>query len=182
MCHMVDILAKIIYCFIQIKYLIRQTHNVVLYFNKNTNTTILYFIFCNKIKYNYVWRSVYFIFYVVRTFHYGMKLYNDQRKAQMFNLFIYLLLPYIFRAFFFSPSSDAGVQLRQLLKSLGYGVSARALALDSFNHDDCLRELWHIKCTDASKLLDPMIRVSDTCETSVFLYRTTLRHNHLSSF
>jgi hypothetical protein len=29
-----------------------------------------------------------------------MKLYNDQRKAQVFNLFIYLLLPYMFRAFF----------------------------------------------------------------------------------
>jgi hypothetical protein len=29
-----------------------------------------------------------------------MKLYNDQRNAQVLNLFIYLLLPYIFRAFF----------------------------------------------------------------------------------
>jgi hypothetical protein len=29
-----------------------------------------------------------------------MKLYNDQRNAQVFNLFIYLLLPYMFRAFF----------------------------------------------------------------------------------
>jgi hypothetical protein len=29
-----------------------------------------------------------------------MKLYNDQRDAQVFNLFIYLLLPYMFRAFF----------------------------------------------------------------------------------
>jgi hypothetical protein len=27
-------------------------------------------------------------------------LYNDQRNAQVFNLFIYLLLPYMFRAFF----------------------------------------------------------------------------------
>jgi hypothetical protein len=26
--------------------------------------------------------------------------YNDQRNAQVFNLFIYLLLPYMFRAFF----------------------------------------------------------------------------------
>jgi hypothetical protein len=38
--------------------------------------------------------------YVVRTVHFGMKLYNDQRNAQVFNLFIYLLLPYMFRAFF----------------------------------------------------------------------------------
>jgi hypothetical protein len=28
------------------------------------------------------------------------KLYNDQRIAQVFNLFVYLLLPYMFRAFF----------------------------------------------------------------------------------
>jgi hypothetical protein len=39
-------------------------------------------------------------FYVVRTVHFGMKLYNDQRNAQVCNLFIYLLLPYMFRAFF----------------------------------------------------------------------------------
>jgi hypothetical protein len=30
----------------------------------------------------------------------SMRLYNDQRNAQVFNLFIYLLLPYMFRAFF----------------------------------------------------------------------------------
>jgi hypothetical protein len=30
----------------------------------------------------------------------GMKLYNDQRNAQVFNLFIYLLLPYMFQTFF----------------------------------------------------------------------------------
>jgi hypothetical protein len=29
-----------------------------------------------------------------------MELYNDQRNAQVFNLFIYLLLPYMFRVFF----------------------------------------------------------------------------------
>jgi hypothetical protein len=29
-----------------------------------------------------------------------MKMYNDQRKAQFFNLFFYLPLPDIFRAFF----------------------------------------------------------------------------------
>jgi hypothetical protein len=27
-------------------------------------------------------------------------LYNDQRNAQVFNLYIYLILPYVFRAFF----------------------------------------------------------------------------------
>jgi hypothetical protein len=39
-------------------------------------------------------------FYVVRTVHFGMKFYNEQSNAQVFNLFIYLLLPYMFRAFF----------------------------------------------------------------------------------
>jgi hypothetical protein len=29
--------------------------------------------------------------YVVRTVHFGMKLYKEQRNAQVFNLFIYLL-------------------------------------------------------------------------------------------
>jgi hypothetical protein len=29
-----------------------------------------------------------------------IKLYNDQRNVQVCNLFIYLLLPYMFRAFF----------------------------------------------------------------------------------
>jgi hypothetical protein len=50
-------------------------------------------------------------FYVVRTVHFGMILSNNQRNAQVFNLFICFLLPYMFRAFF-SPSSEAGVQLR----------------------------------------------------------------------
>src|SRR5215475_2241803 len=63
-------------------------------------------------------------FYVVRTVHFGMKLYNDQRNAQVFNLFIYLLLPYMFRLSII-PFSEAGVQLRQWFKSPGYGVSAR---------------------------------------------------------
>jgi hypothetical protein len=39
-------------------------------------------------------------FYVVRTVHFGMKLYNDQSNAYVFNLDINLLLPYMFRAFF----------------------------------------------------------------------------------
>jgi hypothetical protein len=41
-----------------------------------------------------------YFFYVVRTVHFGMKMYNDQRNAQAFNLFIYLLLPYMFQAVF----------------------------------------------------------------------------------
>jgi hypothetical protein len=39
------------------------------------------------------------IFYVVRAVHFGMNLYNDQRNAQVFNLSVYLLLPYMFWAF-----------------------------------------------------------------------------------
>jgi hypothetical protein len=33
-----------------------------------------------------------FFFNVVKTVHFGMKLYNNQRNAQVFSLFIYLLL------------------------------------------------------------------------------------------
>jgi hypothetical protein len=65
--------------------------------------------------------------YVVRTVHFVMKLYNDQRHAQVFNLFylsIYFCLTCF--GFSFSPSSEAGVQLRQWFKSPGYGLSARA--------------------------------------------------------
>jgi hypothetical protein len=47
------------------------------------------------------------------TVHFEMKLYNDQRNAHVFNLFIYLLLPYMFGLYFRS--------------SPVYGVSARAL-------------------------------------------------------
>jgi hypothetical protein len=32
-------------------------------------------------------------FYVLRIVHFGIKFYNDQRNAQVFNLFVYLLLP-----------------------------------------------------------------------------------------
>jgi hypothetical protein len=38
--------------------------------------------------------------FVVMTVYFGMKLYNDQRNAQVFILFIYLFLPYMFRALF----------------------------------------------------------------------------------
>jgi hypothetical protein len=41
-------------------------------------------------------------FYIVRTVHFGVKLYDDQRNAQVFNIFIYLLPSYTFRAFFYS--------------------------------------------------------------------------------
>jgi hypothetical protein len=40
-----------------------------------------------------------FIVYVVRTVHFGIKLPNDQRNAQVLNLFINLILPYMFWAF-----------------------------------------------------------------------------------
>jgi hypothetical protein len=76
-------------------------------------------------------------------------LYNDQRNAQVFNLCIYLLLPYMFQAFF-SPSSEAGVQIQQWFKSAGYGVSAPALlaqALITYPAD-----LNHYRnCTPASE-------------------------------
>jgi hypothetical protein len=41
-----------------------------------------------------------YVFSAVRSVHFGMKLYNDQRNAHVFNIFIYLLLPYMFRDFF----------------------------------------------------------------------------------
>jgi hypothetical protein len=65
-------------------------------------------------------------FYVVRTVHFGMKLYNDKRNAQVFNLFIYFFCLACF-GLSFSPSSEASVQLRQWFTSPGYGLSARAL-------------------------------------------------------
>jgi hypothetical protein len=33
------------------------------------------------------------------TVQFGVELCNEQRNAQVFNLFIYLLLPYMFRGF-----------------------------------------------------------------------------------
>jgi hypothetical protein len=61
--------------------------------------------------------------YVVKTVHFGIKLYNDQHNAQVFK-FIYL---------FSSPSHVSGFLLAHLQKQVynfkpaGYGVSARAL-------------------------------------------------------
>jgi hypothetical protein len=55
-------------------------------------------IFCIGFRNDDVTKS---ILYVVRTVYFGMKLYNDQRNApQFFNLSVYSLLPYMFRAFF----------------------------------------------------------------------------------
>jgi hypothetical protein len=49
--------------------------------------------------------------------HFGMKMYNDQRNAQVFNLFINLFLPYMFWAFFqaifrgsCTPASEDGLK------------------------------------------------------------------------
>jgi hypothetical protein len=58
----------------------------------------------------------------------NLKLYNDLRKANIFNLSICFCLTSF--GLSISPSSEAGVQLRQWFKSPGYGVSARALKPD----------------------------------------------------
>jgi uncharacterized membrane protein len=57
-----------------------------------------------------IYLEIYLTFYVVRAVYLGMKFYNDQRNGHVFNLFIYLLLPYMFRLSL-SPSSKAGIQL-----------------------------------------------------------------------
>jgi hypothetical protein len=54
------------------------------------------------------------IFYVGRTVHFGMKLYNDQRNAHVFNCLSIYFCPTRF-GLSFSPSSGAGVQFRQWL-------------------------------------------------------------------
>jgi hypothetical protein len=68
------------------------------------------------------------MFYVVRTVHFEMKLYNNQRNAQVF--LIYFLICFCLTCFglSLSLSSEAGVQTRQWFKSAGYGVSATATA------------------------------------------------------
>jgi hypothetical protein len=45
-------------------------------------------------------RNDYGIFNIMRTVHFGMKLYNDQRNAKAINLFVKLLLPCMFRGSF----------------------------------------------------------------------------------
>jgi hypothetical protein len=65
-------------------------------------------------------------FYIIRTAHFVMKLYNDQRNALAFSLF-YLSIFFCLACFgfSFSPFSEARLQLRQWFKSPGYGVSPR---------------------------------------------------------
>jgi hypothetical protein len=72
-------------------------------------------------------KQLYFKCYVVRTVHFGMKLYNDQRNAQVFKfiLFIYYFCLTSF-GLSFSPLSEGGVQHWQWFKTAGYGVSALA--------------------------------------------------------
>jgi hypothetical protein len=55
------------------------------------------------------------------------EMYNDQLYVQIYNLF-YLSIYFSISCFAlsFSPSSYAGVQLRQWFRSPGYGVSAQA--------------------------------------------------------
>jgi hypothetical protein len=62
------------------------------------------------------------LFCVVRIVHFGMKLYNDQYNACIFNLFISLLLPYMFQAFF-------SAHLQRLVYNFGRGSSLSAWAL-----------------------------------------------------
>jgi hypothetical protein len=61
--------------------------------------------------------SYIFYFYVVGTVNFGMKLYNNQRNAQVVNLFINNF--YLICFGLFSPSSGAGVQIRRGSSLLG---------------------------------------------------------------
>jgi hypothetical protein len=67
---------------------------------------------------------VFVVIVVVRTVHFGMKFYNDHRKARVFNVFIYLLVPYMFRAFF-KPIFRSKCTNSAVVEVLGYGISAR---------------------------------------------------------
>jgi hypothetical protein len=49
------------------------------------------------------------------TVYFGMKLYNDERNSQVFNLFIYLLPPYMFQGFL--------VHLKRQVYKFGSGLS-----------------------------------------------------------
>jgi hypothetical protein len=68
-----------------------------------------------------------FLIYVIRTVHFGMKLYYDKRNAQVFNLFIYLLLPYMFRVLF-EPIFRGRYTTSAVVQVSWVGFSARALA------------------------------------------------------
>jgi hypothetical protein len=71
-------------------------------------------------------------------------LYNNQRNAHVFTLFIYLLLLTCF-GIYFRPSSEAGVQFQQCFKSPVYGISTRVLT-------QYPRDLNHCRnCTPASE-------------------------------
>jgi hypothetical protein len=54
---------------------------------------------------------------------YLLILYNDQRNAQVFNLFIYLLLPDMFRAFF-KPVVKGRYTTSAVIQVSWYGFSA----------------------------------------------------------
>jgi hypothetical protein len=90
-------------------------------------------------------------FYVVRTVQFGMKLYNDQRNAQVFNLSIYFCRTCF--GFSFSPSSEVGVQIRQWFKSSGYGVSV-PLLWAIYHH--AYRSPW-MHQVECSRQLHPLI-------------------------
>jgi hypothetical protein len=68
-----------------------------------------------------------------------LKLYNDQRNAQVFNLYIYIYIYFCLTCFglYFSPSSEVGVQIRQWLKSAGYGISVQALTPYPADFNNC---------------------------------------------
>jgi hypothetical protein len=78
-------------------------------------------VVCGLIFWDLVRQDLIF-FCIVRTVQFGMKLYNDQRNAQvLINLSIYFCLTCF--GLSFSPSSEAGVQFQQWFKSPGYGVT-----------------------------------------------------------
>jgi hypothetical protein len=66
-----------------------------------------------------------YLFYVVRTLHFEMKMYNNQRNAQVF-LSPYLLLPYMFQAFFKPIFNRHCIQIQQSFYSPRFVVSVRA--------------------------------------------------------
>jgi hypothetical protein len=93
-----------------------------------THLNITDFNFINRHIFYFGYAVILILVFFVRTLYFGMELYNDQLNAQFFNLFylsIYFCLTCF--GFSFSLSSEAGIQIRQWLKSIVYGVSARAL-------------------------------------------------------
>jgi hypothetical protein len=88
-------------CFLALHYVISATCH---HFAKGRQALLGDWFFLATLVFTYE-------FYVVRTVHFAVKLYNDQRNAQFLNLFIYLLLPYMFRAFFFPIFRGRGTTL-----------------------------------------------------------------------